>query len=54
MTYEIATRPETEHTAAHTMDDEWESYEHEPSLSQYAPTVSTELGEQDPPPPYAP
>jgi hypothetical protein len=49
LTYEIAT--------AQTVDDNWETYGHGHGgggALHYAPTVSTELGEQDPPPPYAP
>lgn len=40
----------------HTIDDNWETYEHEVHrYSAYAPTeASTHLGERDPPPPYAP
>jgi hypothetical protein len=41
---------------AHSVDDNWETYQR-PSNGQphYAPTVaSTQLGERDPPPPYAP
>jgi hypothetical protein len=49
LTYEMAT--------AQTVDDNWETYGHGHGgggALHYAPTVSTELGEQDPPPPYAP
>ncbi|CAO2650157.1 Nn.00g014490.m01.CDS01 [Neocucurbitaria sp. VM-36] len=45
LTYAMATG----HEGGHTVDDNWETYEH-----HYAPTVSTQLGERDPPPPYAP
>lgn len=40
----------------HTVDDNWETYEHGAYRhSGYAPTeASTQLGERDPPPPYAP
>lgn len=40
----------------HTIDDNWEPYEHGAHrYSAYAPTeASTQLGEQGPPPPYAP
>jgi hypothetical protein len=52
LTYEVATGHEG--GASHTVDDNWETYGHghtgEPP--HYAPTVSTELGERDPPPPY--
>lgn len=40
----------------HTVDDNYETYEHGAyRYSAYAPTeASTQLGERDPPPPYAP
>lgn len=40
----------------HTVDDNWETYGHGGyRYSAYAPTeASTQLGERDPPPPYAP
>ncbi|KAF2630518.1 hypothetical protein BU25DRAFT_408441 [Macroventuria anomochaeta] len=40
----------------HTVNDNWETYEHGAhGYSAYAPTeASTQLGERDPPPPYAP
>lgn len=40
----------------HTVDDNWETYEHGAHrYSAYAPTeASTQLGERDPPPPYVP
>ncbi|KAF1931201.1 uncharacterized protein M421DRAFT_2717 [Didymella exigua CBS 183.55] len=40
----------------HTTEDNWETYEHQAHrYSAYAPTeASTQLGEQEPPPPYAP
>lgn len=38
-----------------TTDDNWETYAHQARYSAYAPTeASTQLGERDPPPPYAP
>jgi hypothetical protein len=44
-----------EMTTAHTVDDNWETYGHGAGGAlHYAPTVSTQLGERDPPPPYAP
>lgn len=41
---------------AHTVDDNWETYEHGAQrYSAYAPTeASTQLGERGPPPPYVP
>jgi hypothetical protein len=47
--YEMAT--------SQTVDDNWETYGHGHGgggAPQYAPTVSTELGERDPPPAYMP
>ncbi|KAF3041333.1 hypothetical protein E8E12_006600 [Didymella heteroderae] len=40
----------------HSIDEDWEPYEHGAQrYSAYAPTeASTQLGERDPPPPYAP
>jgi hypothetical protein len=50
LTYELA--------AGQTVDDNWETYGHGHGDGgeglHYAPTVSTELGERDPPPPYMP
>lgn len=48
--------PESGLEGRHTVDDNWETYEHGPQRhSAYAPTeVSTQLGERDPPPPYMP
>ncbi|KAF1941013.1 hypothetical protein EJ02DRAFT_455558 [Clathrospora elynae] len=54
LTYMMATGVEV----GHTVDDNWETYGHGHGLRgerlSYAPTVSTQLGERDPPPPYAP
>jgi len=53
MTYVMA----TEHDVGgrHTVDDNWETYGHGAGQQpHYAPTVSTDLGERDPPPPYRP
>lgn len=49
LTYVMA----TEHDGRHTIDDNWEAYGHD-GRPHYAPTVSTQLGERDPPPPYTP
>ncbi|KAF1837666.1 hypothetical protein BDW02DRAFT_576948 [Decorospora gaudefroyi] len=60
LTYEMATGHE-DAIIGRTVDDNWETYGHangrahgDGAESHYAPTVSTELGERDPPPPYAP
>jgi len=37
-----------------TIDDNWETYATQPHSGRYAPSVSTALGEHDPPPPYRP
>ncbi|KAF2848357.1 hypothetical protein T440DRAFT_470226 [Plenodomus tracheiphilus IPT5] len=50
LTYELATSP----VSAYTDGGGWETYGNGNRTSGYAPTVSTQLGEQDPPPPYAP
>lgn len=50
LTYTMATGLE----GRHTVDDNWETYAHGDASPHYAPTVSTQLGEQDPPPPYTP
>ncbi|CAN9462920.1 unnamed protein product [Alternaria alternata] len=54
LTYELATEPQG--GASQTIDDNWETYGHGHGGGglHYAPTVSTELGERDPPPPYTP
>ncbi|CAG5155883.1 uncharacterized protein ALTATR162_LOCUS3882 [Alternaria atra] len=54
LTYEMASGHEG--GAGQTVDDNWETYGHGHGGGglHYAPTVSTELGERDPPPPYAP
>jgi hypothetical protein len=48
--------PEAGTEVRHTVDDNWETYEHGAHrYSAYAPTeASTQLGERDPPPPYVP
>ncbi|KAF1848959.1 uncharacterized protein K460DRAFT_353881 [Cucurbitaria berberidis CBS 394.84] len=50
LTYAMATGPE----GGHTVDDNWQTYGHGDGRPHYAPTVSTQLGERDPPPPYTP
>lgn len=50
VTYTMATSPQ----GWHSVDDNWETYSHGNRQSQYAPTVSTQLGEREAPPPYAP
>ncbi|KAH7383935.1 hypothetical protein BKA66DRAFT_463125 [Pyrenochaeta sp. MPI-SDFR-AT-0127] len=50
LTYTMATGLEPRQT----IDDNWETYGDGNRTSHYAPTVSTQLGEQDPPPPYTP
>ncbi|CBY01336.1 hypothetical protein IAQ61_003163 [Plenodomus lingam] len=50
LTYELATSP----VDGYTNGDRWEASGDDSRTSDYAPTVSTQLGEQDPPPPYAP
>lgn len=51
MTYVMATEQDV--GGRHTIDDNWETYAH--NQPHYAPTVSTNLGERDdPPPPYRP
>ncbi|KAH9878162.1 hypothetical protein J1614_003379 [Plenodomus biglobosus] len=50
LTYEMATSP----VGGYTSDHNWEQYGNSNRTSDYAPTESTQLGEQDPPPPYAP
>ena len=54
LTYEMASGHEG--GAGQTVDDNWETYGHGHGGGglHYASTVSTELGERDPPPPYAP
>ena len=54
LTYEMATG--SQGGAGHTIDDNWETYGNANGggAPHYAPTVSTELGERDPPPPYTP
>lgn len=52
LTYTMATGPQAQ--AMQTVDDNWETYGHPGNRYSYAPTVSTQLGERDPPPPYAP
>ncbi|EOA87547.1 hypothetical protein ACJQWK_08693 [Exserohilum turcicum] len=56
LTYEMATGDhDVFGHAAH--DDNWDSYPHAYGAGArpyYAPTVSTELGEREPPPPYVP
>ncbi|KAH6621920.1 hypothetical protein C7974DRAFT_213388 [Boeremia exigua] len=51
-----AMAPEGGLGAQHTVDDNWETYGHRAhGHSAYAPTeASTQLGEREPPPPYAP
>ena len=53
--------PIAHHGNGQSVDDNWETYGHDAyghgvhRYSAYAPTeVSTQLGERDPPPPYAP
>lgn len=48
--------PVAVHAGSQSMDDNWETYGHDGRrYSAYAPTeASTQLGERDPPPPYAP
>jgi hypothetical protein len=54
LTYTMATG----HEGLHTVDDNWETYGHGRGAGagglHYSPTVSTQLGELDPPPPYTP
>lgn len=51
LTYIMATTPQE----WHSVDDNWETYGHSERQSLYAPTVSTQLGEREPPPPpYTP
>jgi hypothetical protein len=53
LTYTMATGEQG--LGRHTIDDNWETYEHSGNgQPHYAPTVSTQLGERDPPPPYMP
>jgi hypothetical protein len=54
LTYTFATSPQT--YQGHSTDDNWETYaHHSDERPHYAPTeASTQLGEQDPPPPYMP
>lgn len=55
LAYEMA--DDQAYSAGHTAHHDWEtySYEHGGSAPHYAPTVSTELGEcEPPPPPYRP
>jgi hypothetical protein len=53
LVYEMATGHES--GAGQSVDDNWETYGHAHGGGlHYAPTVSTELGERDPPPPYTP
>lgn len=52
LTYTMATGAEGH--ATHTVDDNWETYGRPDNRFSYAPTVSTQLGERDPPPPYTP
>jgi hypothetical protein len=54
LTYTMATAQQA--LAGHSVDDNWETYEHSvDGRPHYAPTeASTQLGERDPPPPYAP
>lgn len=54
LTYTMATTAEAEGNGLHTVDDNWETYNHAGNRYSYAPTVSTQLGEREPPPPYAP
>jgi hypothetical protein len=45
------------HSGRYTVDDNWETYNPSPGRFDYAPSVSTALGEHrddDPPPPYRP
>jgi hypothetical protein len=45
----------SEANGTQTVDDNWETYQHpNNSPPHYAPTVSTELGEREAPPPYTP
>lgn len=50
------TSPVALHGNGHSVDDNWETYGHGAQrYTAYAPTeASTQLGERDPPPPYAP
>lgn len=53
LTYTMATGEQG--LGRHTVDDNWERYEYSGNgRPHYAPTVSTQLGERDPPPPYMP
>ncbi|KAK1917309.1 hypothetical protein P3342_000022 [Pyrenophora teres f. teres] len=55
LTYEMAA--DQAYSAGHTANHDWETYryDHGGQAAAYAPTVSTELGEYDaPPPPYRP
>ncbi|KAI4666371.1 uncharacterized protein J4E79_002409 [Alternaria viburni] len=54
LVYEMATGREG--GVGQTVDDNWETYggHAHAGAPHYAPTVSTELGERDPPPPYMP
>lgn len=51
LTYVMAT--EQDMAGRHTVDDNWETYGRN-ERPHYAPSVSTDLGERDPPPPYMP
>jgi hypothetical protein len=54
LTYTMGTGQQT--LVGQSVDDNWETYEHPINgRPHYAPTeASTQLGERDPPPPYAP
>lgn len=52
LTYTMATGSQA--NAMQTVDDNMETYGQPGNRFSYAPTVSTQLGERDPPPPYTP